>query len=90
MEANLPRALRGGDGRPGKRRSGRIRRQNIARTFRVLPPRGEQEILDLVDLLRLRREAAGEAERGRCVRGNWTQEVSILLDFQAAELHGKA
>ncbi len=86
----MPGALRGGDGRPGKRQSGRIRRQNNARTFRVLPPRGEQEILDLVDLLRLRREAGGEAERGRCVRRNWTQEMAILLDVQATELHGKA
>ena len=60
----MPGALRGGDGRPGKRQSGRIRRQNIARTFRVLPPRGEQEILDLVDLLRLRREAGGRGAEG--------------------------
>ena len=48
----------------GKRRSGRIRPQNIARTFGVLPPRGEQEILDLVDLLRLRREAGGRGGEG--------------------------
>ena len=80
----------GGGSRPEKGGAGgfggRILRAHLASFLRAV----SRKSLDLVDLLRLRREAAGEAERGWCVRGNWTQEVAILLDVQAAELHGKA
>ena len=65
---------------------GRILRAHFASFLRAV---SRKSLISLICFGCAERRA-GEAERGRCVRGNWTQEVAILLDVQASELHGKA